>query len=322
MKLRTALELPPSSWHIDHSMSMLALGSCFADRLGQRLSTYKFPISVNPWGIVFHPLALSRLLTWVNDPRLDAGFQASVWEREGEVGSFWLHGNMNGTGRESFEEKVGQEREQMQARLDGLDVLLVTWGTAIGQVRDGMLVANNHRFPGGDFASEMASVADIVAAWRPLLEQLRTRRPALRVLLTVSPVRHVRSGIVENGASKAILRAASHELAHSLDYGDYFPGYEFMVDDLRDYRFYERDLIHPNDLAVDYIWDEFARVYFSETTRSLIAQLAQVHRDLDHRPRNPDHPQHQSFLESLHHKIARLEAHFDMAPERTRFSQR
>ena len=157
---------------------------------------------------------------------------------------------------------------------------------------------------------------ELEVAVRDCLGALWERRPQLRVLVSVSPVRHIRSGLIENTASKSLLRVLCQQLTDRFPLVEYFPGYELILDDLRDYRFYERDLIHPNELALDYIWEKFSQKYFSPATQSLIQQLTQIHRDLAHRPQNPGSVAHQNFLGALERRIASLEPHLDMSAER------
>lgn len=322
MQLRTELHLPPSDWRMRHTDPLIALGSCFAAEMGERLSRYHFPIHVNPFGITYHPLpllaAVDLLLADPGDALARGRLDESLFEREGVWGSFYFHSQMSRGSRTEFLDHFEETAADFRRAFREARYLLLTFGTSLafqhGEL--GFPVANCHRFPQGDFERRQYGPEAMAGAFRESHARWRSLNPDLRVLLTVSPIRHIRSGLVENGASKAALRVLCDLLAGELEAVRYFPSYEIMLDDLRDYRFYERDLVHPSGLATDYIWDRFGEVFFDPQTQETFRRLEQIHRDLAHRPRQPGTAGHVRFLDVLEGKIKALEADLDLSVER------
>ncbi len=234
MKFRTELTPEALPEGMAHGHCLLAMGSCFADRMGERLAASKFDLVSNPLGMAYHPLSLARLLSLALDdvlPPLRYAPHLATWH------SFALHSRFNDPERRCVEAEVRRAYAEVQPRLARLDWLLLTFGTAWAyRLReDGQLVNNNHRYPSDHFDLELLEPTAIVAAWRALIERLRRARPHLRVICTVSPVRHVRHTLTGNSVSKAVLRLACHQLAE-LPGVAYFPAFELLTDDLRDYQ--------------------------------------------------------------------------------------
>lgn len=317
MKLRTPLEIPPAAAQITYGQRLLALGSCFAGRMGERLAASKLDILVNPLGIGYNPLSLVRLLRMV----IDEDLPQPQWADHLEAWcSFDLHSQFNHYYRREFEQEVKLAFTRTQRYLERLDWLLITFGTAWVYYHPShpAPVNNNHRFPQREFRLELTPVAAIVDRWQALIEYLRQVRPELQVIFTVSPIRHTRHTLPGNSVSKATLRLACHHL-EQLEGVSYFPAFEIMIDDLRDYRFYSDDFLHPSELAEAYIWDKFAQTYLAPETRQLMQDLESVHRDLNHRPRQANSEAYRRFLQQLQYKIEALAAKgLDLNAERER----
>jgi len=325
VEFRTHIKPLPSDWRIDHTSSFLCLGSCFADRIGGRLNAHKFPSLVNPFGVVFHPqplLELLRLCIGSSDAFLDA-LGRTHFQREEEHGSFLLHSDWNELSFAGLQDEVLHLRDDIQGFLQKADYLVLTFGTAIGFHHKALdqVVANCHRFPTGDFDKVTSAVSVLGESARAVLDLLFAFKPDIKVLLTVSPVRHIRSGLVESSASKARLRVLCDDLVAYHPQIAYFPSYELLVDDLRDYRFFEKDMIHPNEIALDYIWNHFDGVYFDEETRLVNQGIEEVQRSLQHRPRYQQGKSHHQFLDKLKAKIALLGEKVDMDAEREALSE-
>ena len=239
----------------------------------------------------------------------------SFFEREGRWGSFLLPGTHDS--KKDRLEHLQNTHDKVSAALTDGKYLVLTFGTAIGfhHLQLDQIVANCHKFPGQDFERHITPLGQLYSFARESLAQIFALNPDLKVLLTVSPVRHIRSGLENNSVSKALLRALCHHLVSVFPAVGYFPSYEIMMDDLRDYRFYRSDLIHPNEMAVDYIWEKLANGYFSEGTRELLQQIGQVMRDLAHRPINPRSEGHKRFLVQLEKKISQLSGQVDLTGE-------
>ncbi|MEO1450687.1 MAG: GSCFA domain-containing protein, partial [Bacteroidota bacterium] len=313
MQFRTDLQLQPYPRQLSPQDKILSLGSCFASHMGEQLTAHKFDISVNPGGILFNPVSIARLLRMALGEETPGAFQQAdhvpVWHH------FGLHSDMSRATRAEAEAGLRQLLESLRNRLEELDVLILTLGTARVYTLEGEVVANCHKYPGDRFQRRLLSVEEMHQYWQPLLETLRQKRPDLQVLLTVSPVRHTRDGLSENGISKALLRVFCEEWAQQDEAVQYFPAYEMMLDDLRDYRFYKADMIHPNETAQTYIWELFQKTMMDEAARMQVTNWAQIRRDLNHQPRYPGSEGHIRFLASIQQKLMDQPAHIDTARE-------
>ncbi|MEM6272053.1 MAG: GSCFA domain-containing protein [Bacteroidota bacterium] len=322
MRLRSELELPDSGWNLRHPDGIVALGSCFAGQMGQRLVDRKFRCLVNPFGILYHPIPLIRplLAAIQDDPALDT----DLFEQEGRWRSLHFHSEISHRDRQFLEQRIAARRSLLRETLERSQTLILTFGTAIGfhhQERQ-IIVGNCHKLPAATFRRETSSLAELREAMEDLLTALSHFRPGLKVLLTVSPVRHLRSGIVANSTAKAILRTLCHELTEAHPAVAYFPAYELMLDDLRDYRFYREDLMHPTELAERYIWEKFSTAFIAPSAQKLVSKWEEVQRDLAHHPSEVAGDAYQTFLKKVSHKIEALADHLDMGRERKTVEER
>lgn len=312
MEFRTEIKLPPASRPVGHSSAIVSVGSCFAERMGDRLRRYKFRLLQNPFGIIFHPQPLIAPLEAAlagQEP-----FTDELFFHDGRWRSLAFHSILSHHDRRFLEDRVKAALQVTNMALRQADLLILTLGSAMGFVdrQSGRIVANCHKLPDARFERKMSRVSEVVAAVEPFLAEFLGQNPKAQVLLTVSPVRHLRNGIVENSGSKAVLRAACDELCAALERVHYFPAYELQMDDLRDYRFYGRDLAHPSEVAEDYIWGKFADCWLSPDARALNAELDQVYRDLAHQSRQPGSEADLEFLNRLRNRIDRLRSFVDL----------
>ncbi|GAB4412789.1 MAG: GSCFA domain-containing protein [Bacteroidia bacterium] len=315
MMLRTEWTPSPAQPQLGYADRLLALGSCFAGRMGQRLHDARFRIDVNPLGIAYSPLVLSRQLL--------ATLGAQPWaepcydRRQGLWHSFDLHSSFGHSDRDQFDAQVARATATTRAALQEASVLLLTFGTAWTFFRQdsGEPVANCHRYPAAFFTRALGSVTQLTDACLAAFEALWHLRPGAQILLTVSPVRHTRATLEGNALSKATLRLACQQLQEASPQVYYFPAYELMIDDLRDYRFYADDLIHPSTLAETYIWEKFVQAHVSPADRRLLHDWEEVQRDLAHRPRQPGSAAHRRFLEQVLRKLQALAPHLDCTRE-------
>lgn len=322
MKFRSEIQLPVSEHLIGHEDGIVAVGSCFAGRMGQRMEDYKFGCLVNPFGILYHPDPLVRSLRVALQD--DSAIEEDLFEHGGRWHSFHFHSDLSHAQRGFVAQTIRQRRSLLRASLLRSKLLILTFGTALGyrHLERDEIVGNNHKMPLRDFNQEMSKLEALLPQLRGFLQELFAFNPEIRVLLTVSPVRHLRSGMVENSASKAILRTLCHEVSTEEDRVDYFPAYEIMVDDLRDYRFYQDDLIHPTPLAEQYIWNQFAATRITSKSREYMERIDKIRRDLAHRPFAPNSDAHREFLQSLKTKIESLNRFVDMGMELTEVEER
>ena len=306
MKLQTTILLKQSENRIDYHSELLLVGSCFVENIGTKLNYFKFQNLINPFGILFHPEAISRVFERAIGEQAYTGEELE-WVNELYV-SFDAHSALNGITKEETITNLNTAQKQLYNKLQTASHIVITLGTAWGyrHKEQNKIVANCHKIPQNGFVKELASVSEIEDALTRILNSIKAVNTNAHVLFTVSPIRHLKDGFVENQRSKAHLISAVHSVIDKTIHTEYFPSYELMIDELRDYRFYDRDLIHLNELAVDYIWERFSSVYFSSEIQEKMLQVEEIQRGLRHRPFNPSSAQHKKFLLKLDNKITAL----------------
>lgn len=320
---RTELSLPVSDWKISHESQMLSVGSCFAENIGGRLLEAKFPLILNPFGIVYNPISTVGVLNDLIDNQQfteeDIFFHKERWH------SFSHHSRFSHSDENICLEQINTAVETGHKQFRQTDVLLITLGTAHVFFHKNLkrVVNNCHQLPANDFERRLLHVNEISRSLAGTFKLMKILRPNIRIILTISPVRHLRDGLTESKLSKSILRVAADELCETFNFVDYFPSYEIMLDDLRDYRFYAPDMAHPNEVAVDYIWQKFSNTYFDEPTKQLIEQTQKLRQAMQHRPFNPDSEAHKTFLAKHLHitkDIKKAHPHLNMEDELDYFS--
>ncbi len=307
IEFRTKLPVHRYSFSIGYNTPILSIGSCFAENIGRKLASQKIPILVNPFGILYNPgsiiKALERTLEANPYTEEDLVNHNQLWH------SFEHHGQFSTTDRQECLSRINASLFRAAEFLLGTSVLNLTLGTAFYfEYRPtGEVVANCHKMPGNLFARKKYEVEEIVENFSRVLCEIRGRHPDVNVVMTVSPVRHVRDGLVPNMQSKATLVLAVEKLTQQLPFVHYFPAYEIMMDDLRDYRFYKSDLLHPSDLAIDYIWEHFQQCVLSEDAQELIPQVTAFAKASEHRPLFPRSENHRKFVANQIRKMENFE---------------
>jgi len=310
LKLQTTIPLKPSGNPIDYHSRLFLVGSCFVENIGAKLEYYKFRTAINPFGILFHSEAIARFLEYaVSGKQLS---EADLEELQGRFVSFDAHSALSASSAEETIKLLNEALVETKRQLTQASHIVITLGTAWGyrHLEQDKIVANCHKIPQKAFQKELTSVDAIAATTERILSAITKVNSEAHVIFTVSPVRHSKDGFVENQRSKAHLLAGMHQVLDESQHTVYFPSYELMMDELRDYRFYDRDLIHPNALAVDYIWERFSSVYFSEATQKTMQKVQEIQRGLAHKPFNPDSEAHQRFLRNLEAKKRALQVDF------------
>lgn len=329
MDFRTLIDLPKGERPLSHADRLLLLGSCFADAIGERLAKSGFRCAVNPFGTLYNPLSVAQGLE-----RVLSGTPFTADDLQwfaGEGWGSWMHHSR--FSRPEAQEAVEAMNSSLSAAHDLMlphqgvsPVILITLGTAwVYRLADdasavGRVVANCHKQPERLFVRRRLSVDDLLAVWCPLLERLQREVPGVRLIFTVSPIRHLRDGAHENQLSKATLLLFVDELRKRVGSPalTYFPAYEILLDELRDYRFYADDMVHPSSPAVGYIWERFGDTFFSPATRRLIAEWESVQKALAHRPFRPDSDEYRRFICQTLLKIEHIQKecpNFDAAKE-------
>ncbi|MBR3618156.1 MAG: GSCFA domain-containing protein [Bacteroidaceae bacterium] len=290
MELMTRIDIPASEWKIPAGAKVLLVGSCFADEIGEKMVRGGFEATVNPFGTLYNPASIAgSLLRSISEREYTPDSPELIQDEMEGIWHSWMHHSVfSSRNRSSLIEKVNVTMREVAHFLREADVLIVTFGTAIiyRLKETGMLVANCHKQPDSLFVRERMSSYDIVDQWQMLLQLLESVNPKLKIIFTVSPIRHKRDGYHVNQVSKGILLQAIDEIINSQSSDhqwDYFPSYEIMMDELRDYRFYADDMIHPSAKAVEYIWQRFQDTYFDNRTKDVVAKAEKVWRQHQHR---------------------------------------
>lgn len=307
IEFRTVVELPKGLPAITHEGRVLMLGSCFAENVGALLAARKFRLDMNPFGILYNPMSVSEALKSITSgykyTETDLFFYKESWH------SPMHHGSFSGSTKETTLHAINTRLSSAHQAYPDLDWLILTWGTAYvyEQKKSGKVVGNCHKLPDEEFIRRRLTVEEIVDEYTSLLTRMIVRNDRLKILFTVSPIRHIRDGMPDNQLSKATLLLAVEHLKQLFP-GKvfYFPSYEIVMDELRDYRFYADDMLHPSALAIHYLWQRFSEVFFSSGTKELMAEVEEIERDLAHKPFHPESEAYQSFLEQIVFKIERL----------------
>ncbi|HEY9220971.1 MAG TPA: GSCFA domain-containing protein [Lutibacter sp.] len=306
MNFRTNIELLKEENQIDYASKLLLIGSCFSENISKKLAYYKFDAASNPFGILFNPKAIETLVLNSLNEKIYA--EKDVFQLNERWHCFDAHSDLSATDKNELLHNLNSAVKSTNKRLKEATHIIITLGTSWTYrfTETNAIVGNCHKVPQKKFAKEMLSVDKITASLKNICHQISAVNPKSTVIFTVSPVRHIKDGFVENSLSKAHLITAIHETLNVVS-GKYFPSYEIMMDDLRDYRFYSIDMIHPNETAVDYIWEQFKQVWLAENTASIMKEVEAIQKGLAHKPFNPNSEQHKIFLADLEQKIFVLE---------------
>lgn len=305
MNYRTIVAPKDYDFNISHQSSLLLIGSCFSENIGNKLIANKFNTLINPSGILFNPISIVNTLNDIIEekefPEKDLHFENGLYH------SFAHHGRFSGPNSEEVLTRINRSREEATLFLKKTDVIIVTLGSswAYRYNDTGEFVANCHKVPNKKFTKELLEVGFIVEKLHWIIDKLQAVNSNLKIIFTISPVRHWKDGAEENTLSKSILHVAAHQLASSKS-SYYFPSYEMVIDDLRDYRFYKEDMLHPNNVAIDYVWNGFGEAFFSNETVRLNKVICKIAAAIKHRPFNSLTKEHQQFLEIQLKNIADL----------------
>ena len=307
MNLYTRVELPTDLPKLTHAHHLLLLGSCFAANMGERLADAKFRCDINPYGVLYNPLSISaalrEIVTGRSYSRQDLFYFRECWH------SPMHHGDFSSPDAEETLRRINERICRAHEEVFRSDYLLLTFGTAwvYEQKETGRIVANCHKQPEKCFTRRRLSVEEIVTDYTSLLSGLLARNPQLKVMFTVSPIRHVRDGLHANQLSKATLLLAIEGLQRAFPESvSYFPAYELLLDELRDYRFYAADLVHPSEVAAACVWERFSSACFSQETLQIIEESENIRKALAHQPFHPESEEYKRFLGQIVLKIERL----------------
>jgi len=310
MQFSTQIPIPQGNIKIDHTSRIVSLGSCFAVNIGQKLDYFKFRNTTNPFGILFHPLALQKFIGFaVNQKQFteaDIFFYNERWH------CFDAHSDLSHPDNETLINNLNTATTSAHAEIQSATHILITLGTAwvYRYTQNNELVANCHKVPQKEFTKELLSANAIKKSLQDIIAMIAGINPAAQIIFTVSPVRHIKDGFTQNQWSKANLISALHDTLNTghrtLD-TYYFPSYEIMMDELRDYRYYAEDMIHPSQTAIDYIWECFTPAWVTAESEGVMKTIDTIQKGLQHRSFNPESEQHAAFLSKLNDKIVLLQ---------------
>jgi hypothetical protein len=322
MKLFTQIPFQKCPAEIKYQDSVIFIGSCFSDTLGQKLKKLKFNTLVNPFGTVYNPYSISSLIQ-KSFEKIDE--RKDIFENNGLYCHPDFHSSFCDNDIESCHHKIQQALISCRQWIENQNALLfITLGTSFVYKwkQNGEIVANCHKLPANRFEKYFLTTEESVRYLSTAIEKIRAVNPAISIVFTVSPVRHTRDGIVENARSKARLTECAHLLTEMYEYAYYFPSYELMNDELRDYRFYDKDLIHPNEIAEEIIWNRFCTSFIGPDTMAMIYEIEDIVTASEHRPFRRDTRDYAVFCEKYMQKIQmmnKLHPHLDFSRERSAF---
>jgi hypothetical protein len=288
---------------VDYNSRIMSLGSCFAENMAEKFEYFKFQNSVNPFGIIFNPVSIeklvNRMVNKIEFTEEDIFFHNDLWH------CYEVHSELSNANKEDFLRNLNSILSQNFNLISNATHIIITYGTSwvYRNKTSNKIVANCHKVPQNQFDKEIISVEVIEKSIANTIDLIQKINPNCNFIFTISPVRHIKDGFVENQRSKAHLITALQSAICDLSSTIYFPSYEIMMDELRDYRFYADDMLHPSQLAIDYIWIKFFENYVSESEFSTMNQVCEIQRALKHRPFNPESESHKKFLDNLEAKI-------------------
>ena len=310
MQFRTQIPLSKSNNSIDYNSKVLSFGSCFAENMADKFDYFKFQNETNPFGIIFNPVSIGKVIertvteNWFTEK--DVFFHNERWH------SFEVHSDLSNSDRQELLETLNKAITETNKQLKEATHIIITYGTSwiYRNVESDEIVANCHKIPQKQFSKELLPVEIIQKSIQNTIDLIHIVNPNINFIFTISPVRHIKDGFAENQLSKSHLFTALHQVLkiHNSQFTihNYFPSYEIMMDELRDYRFYTEDMLHPNQVAIDYIWYKFSENYITDESISTMHEVDEIQKSLRHRSFNPESEQHQKFLAKLQQKINSL----------------
>ncbi|GAB5399069.1 MAG: GSCFA domain-containing protein [Aureisphaera sp.] len=309
MNLQTQIRLSAEKNPLDYDSKVLLLGSCFTEHIGGKLDYFKFRSLTNPFGILFNPVSMFKL---IHRALSDEFFTpADIFEKDGAWYCLEVHSLVFNSEKEDYIHQLNTLLVRLKNELMESSHIIFSFGTAWVHrfLKTNEIVANCHKIPQKEFSKELLSVEMVATCIEGMVAKVKKVNPKATFLCTVSPVRHIKEGLPENSLSKSHLIAGVHQVVASSEATYYFPSYEIMMDELRDYRFFEKDMIHPNETAIDIIWEKFRSVWLAPQTAPLLKEIDAIQKGLLHRPFNSEGNEHKTFLKNLDAKIQHLKEH-------------
>lgn len=294
---------------------IFTIGSCFSDEIGKLLTENKFSVKRNPFGIVYNPISIHDLLLLGLNKQFPSS--ESYSSNEDIQFNYHFHSSFSALTRNEIESNIQKSITESNEFLKTASRVIITYGTSFVYLlkSNSEIVANCHKMPAALFEKRLLTEPDIIKSFEGFYSKLKSVNPSAKVVLTVSPVRHLKDTLELNAVSKSILRTSCHAIVNRFPDAEYFPAYEILLDDLRDYRFYKTDRLHPTEEAVEYIWEKFIGAHFNDQAKKFVSEWNKIRNDLAHRPFHPESEKHQSFLSSLLKRLETLQPIADVSNE-------
>lgn len=323
-EFRTSFNIADLPKIVNHNSKLFFIGSCFTENISLKLTEYKFSTEVNPFGILYNPVSVLNSLNFIIEEKQfnenDLFFDNNLWS------SFYYHSRFSDPDKKKSLDKIKRSIKKSHTFLSQSSFLFITFGTSrVYKLKStGQVVSNCHKLPSAKFTTSFLEPNEIIRDYTKLINQLLSINQEMKIVFTISPVRHWQDGATKNQLSKAKLIQAVHNLVDSSENIYYFPAYEIMMDDLRDYRFYEKDMIHPNEIAIDYIWKKFSESFITENSIELTRQIEGINKAYAHRVINSETPEYKSFQNIILQKIKKILKYYpglDFEKEQQYFSK-
>ena len=313
---QTRVEIPFSDLKITYQSQLMTLGSCFAENIGKKLGDAFFLTVVNPFGVLYNPISIRKSIELLLEKKPFT--QDSIFENRGLWQSFSHSSLFSDISSDNCLFNINKRFQRAYEFLQKTEFFLITFGTAwvFEEQKSGSVVSNCHKLPANCFYRRRLTVVEIVDDYSKLITDLTIKQPNLKLIFSVSPIRHWKDGAHENNVSKSTLLLAIDALQSMFSNVYYFPAYEIQMDELRDYRFYAADMLHPSNVAVDYIWSRFSETYFDHTTLGIRKELEQLSADLAHRPMHPESMEFQKFQENINKRKIDLKTKYSFLSDR------
>jgi hypothetical protein len=296
--LRTVINIPKPDFQISHSKSSVFIGSCFADNIGLSMKQYKFPVEHNPFGVQYNPISVNNNLEYIINNKVFV--ESDLYLHNDQWHSFNHYSAFSNTDKSECLKQINSRIDSASKFLQSTSYLFVTFGTALVYEfrKSGQIVANCHKIPANEFKRYLLNTKDIVDTYKILYKKLKAFNPEIKLILTVSPIRHWKDGAELNQVSKSILLLSIYQLREEFPEINYFPVYEIFMDELRDYRFYGTDMLHPSETAVDFIWNKFIDTYIDEKSQVVINDIEKINKAINHKPFDVRSKSYKKFIES------------------------
>jgi len=314
-EFRTELTPSVSASPIGLKDTIFTIGSCFADAIGDHLAENKFNVWNNQFGTVYNPLSIHHLLSFGLENKLP--LPESYLQNEGVYVNYNFHSSHSALNLQELENRIKTSIVNASEFLKNTNRIIITYGTAfVYRLKSSNeIVANCHKVPSVNFTKSLLTETGIVESFQNFYSKIKSINPSCKIILTVSPVRHLKDTLELNAVSKSILRLSCHSIINRFSDIEYFPAYEILLDDLRDYRFYKTDRLHPTEEAVEYIWEKFLHSYFDDSTKKFVAEWSGIKKNLNHKAFNIHSENHQKFLKTLLLKLENLRQDVDVSKE-------